>query len=451
MTSSYPAQSTPIDDPDHGWKPNNRPQSTVARNFMSELDCLFNLDEGLEMLDKTVLEKKHAVTTQTRELEALEARLRAAEERLNQAKGNSPPARKDSQRRTPVEASFSDQDKARLEEASSSPLAQKSANMPAPSTDHLPDLVTPLIYRIHRQSRPCNFKGGHHLHDMDDVSEATLTNTFDELVSQAVIVYGPYESVKLEAEGYPLEFRICPALATKPHTVGATNHAFNQSRKWGPGSDMFCPDERLIVTQVNNTHDLALNLFCVDRPQLLMLTLDSYKRQHEALDVHDLDVMLQVLRKLPGIYVIFNCGERGGCSRVHKHLQGLKGPPYAFDYLISAMNDPEKKVPFQYFVHHFSQGFDITTAKDALSIYTTLLTQCRSLMDSEEQDTPPHNVIMWADHLIVVPRRTGCTEGASANAGGMLGSVWVTGQGHVDEWLRIGCANVLKELGVPCR
>ncbi|CAE7025158.1 hypothetical protein CFE70_003568 [Pyrenophora teres f. teres 0-1] len=139
MTSSYPAQSTPIDDPDHGWKPNNRPQSTVARNFMSELDCLFNLDEGLEMLDKTVLEKKHAVTTQTRELEALEARLRAAEERLNQAKGNSPPARKDSQRRTPVEASFSDQDKARLEEASSSPLAQKSANMPGA----LPDTPTP--------------------------------------------------------------------------------------------------------------------------------------------------------------------------------------------------------------------------------------------------------------------------------------------------------------------
>lgn len=30
---------------------------TIARNFMTELDCLFNLDEGLEILDKTVLEK----------------------------------------------------------------------------------------------------------------------------------------------------------------------------------------------------------------------------------------------------------------------------------------------------------------------------------------------------------------------------------------------------------
>ncbi|RMZ74291.1 alpha beta hydrolase fold-3 [Pyrenophora seminiperda CCB06] len=110
----------------------------ASRNFMSELDCLFNLDKGLEILDKTVLEKKHAVSTQTRELEALEARLRAAEERLNQAKSNSPPSRKDSQRRTPVEASFSDQDKARLEEGSS-PLAQKSTNMPGA----LPETPTP--------------------------------------------------------------------------------------------------------------------------------------------------------------------------------------------------------------------------------------------------------------------------------------------------------------------
>ena len=246
-----------------------------------------------------------------------------------------------------------------------------------------------------------------------------------------------------------LEFRICPALATKPHTFGATNHGFNKARKWGPGSDMFCPDERLIITQLNDTHDLALNLFCVDRPQLLMLTLDSYKRQHEALDMDDFVVMLQVLRQFPSMYAIFNCGEKGGCSRVHKHLQGLKGPPHAFDYLISAISRKENKVPFRYFVHHFDEGFKKTSASAVLSVYTTLLTQCQSAPDTKEENAPPHNVAMWADHLIVIPRRSGSTEGASANTGGMLGSVWVTSQEQVDEWLRIGCANVLRELGVP--
>ncbi|KAI8934750.1 hypothetical protein NX059_008438 [Plenodomus lindquistii] len=78
--------STTVENPDHGWKPKNRPQSTVALQFMSELDSLFKLDGDLDTLDKTVHQKKQAVTTQTQELEALEARLRAAEERLQQAK-----------------------------------------------------------------------------------------------------------------------------------------------------------------------------------------------------------------------------------------------------------------------------------------------------------------------------------------------------------------------------
>ncbi|KAG9185658.1 sulfate adenylyltransferase (ADP) / ATP adenylyltransferase [Alternaria panax] len=464
MTSSYPAQSATMEDPGQGWKPNNRPQSTVARNFMSELDSLFNLDGGLEVLDKTVLEKKQAVTTQTKELEALEARLKAAEERLNQAKSNSPPAKKDTQR---------EQDAARLHGAAS-PLAQKTQNMPGA----LPDTPTPssttsadyvLVERplsakpetaysstgllsmadsptatppsfAPQSLRTCN---------MDDVTEAALTETFDKLVTEGVIVHGPHKSITVEDEGYPIEFRICPALATKPHTVGATNHAFDQTRKLGPGSDMFCPDERLMITQVNGTHDLALNLFCVDRPQLLMTTLDSYKRQHEALDVNDFTVMLEVLRKFPNIYVIFNCGERGGCSRIHKHLQGLKGPPHAFNYIMSSLSEASKKVPYQFFVYEFSRGFKNTSASTVLDAYNMLLAQCRSLVGTDGEDTPPHNVVMWAERLVVIPRRTGTTEGASANAGGMLGSVWVSGQEHVDKWSKVGYANVLRELGVP--
>ncbi|KAL6710725.1 hypothetical protein ACN47E_007782 [Coniothyrium glycines] len=127
-------------DPDHGWKPNNRPQSTVARNFMSELDNLFKLDGDLNTLDKTVHEKKQAVSTQTQELEALEAKLRAAEERLNHAKSNSPPRRKDSQRRSPLDGVFPAQDKARLG-GPASPLAPKG---PQPQLTERPRSAQPI-------------------------------------------------------------------------------------------------------------------------------------------------------------------------------------------------------------------------------------------------------------------------------------------------------------------
>jgi hypothetical protein len=41
-----------------GWKPTtNRPSSTVARNFMTELDSLFKLDGDMDSLDRNLLEK----------------------------------------------------------------------------------------------------------------------------------------------------------------------------------------------------------------------------------------------------------------------------------------------------------------------------------------------------------------------------------------------------------
>jgi hypothetical protein len=119
-----------MEDPDHewkqGWKPNNRPQSTVALNFMTELDSLFKLDGDLDTLDKNVHQKKQAVSTQTQELEALEARLRAAEDRLKQAKTDSPPRRKDGQ------------DKAQTG-GPASPLAQKNTQRMGNTAGALPE------------------------------------------------------------------------------------------------------------------------------------------------------------------------------------------------------------------------------------------------------------------------------------------------------------------------
>jgi ATP adenylyltransferase/5',5'''-P-1,P-4-tetraphosphate phosphorylase II len=305
--------------------------------------------------------------------------------------------------------------------------------------------------------------------NMDNITEDTLITTFDRLVEDGVIVYGPHTTNLTEDFGYPVsntscpmtnrpmlrlsltthqfEFRICPHLATKPHTVGASNPRFNASRPYGPGSDLFCPDERLNVAKLNGTHQLALNLFCVDRPQLLMLTLNSYKRQHEALDMDDIKVMLDVLRRFPSFYLLFNCGEKGGCSRVHKHMQGLRGPPHAFKHVQSPQTPPGT-IPFEYFIYWFQDGFDTYTDKEVFDVYVKYLDRCRSALGVDKNDTPPHNVVIWADHMIVIPRRKGSHDGASANAGGMMGSVWVSNMDHVREWWRVGCSKVLRELGV---
>lgn len=184
----------------------------------------------------------------------------------------------------------------------------------------------------------------------------------------------------------------------------------------------------------------------LDRPQLLMLTLDSYRRQHEPLDQDDFTVTLEVLKRYPSMYVIFNGGEQAGCSRVHKHLQGLRGPPHAFKSLVSGSNT---RVPFKFFRHHFNQSFHDVSAGNVLEVYNSLLSQSRVVLGLSMQENCPHNVVMWDDWLIVIPRRKGSFQGANGNAGGMLGSIWVTSEEHVDKWTKVGCANVLRELGVP--
>ena len=84
------------------------------------------------------------MTTHAQELEALEARLRETEERLKPAKTSpSPPRRKDSQRRTPVEGTFADADKAR---EAGSPVARHNNAYPGalpttPSSHNSADYV----------------------------------------------------------------------------------------------------------------------------------------------------------------------------------------------------------------------------------------------------------------------------------------------------------------------
>jgi ATP adenylyltransferase/5',5'''-P-1,P-4-tetraphosphate phosphorylase II len=212
---------------------------------------------------------------------------------------------------------------------------------------------------------------------------------------------------------------------------------------------MYCPDERLIITKLNGgTHDLALNMFCVDRPQLMMLTTDSYRRQHETLDTDDFKAMLETMRKMPSMYTIYNCSEAGGCSRVHKHLQGLRGPPFAFDALVHA-TDGSITVPFQYFLHHFDTKIVDVSVIHLLETYNSFLNETRTTLGLGKEETCPHNVVLWDDALIVIPRRKGIWNGASANTGGMMGSIWVPDRTGMDKWLQVGCANVLRQLGVP--
>jgi len=64
------------------WKPNRRPQSTMALSLAAALDVAFMLDSEVDNLSQSVQQKRQMVTIQNRELEALEAKIREAEQLL---------------------------------------------------------------------------------------------------------------------------------------------------------------------------------------------------------------------------------------------------------------------------------------------------------------------------------------------------------------------------------
>ncbi|KAJ6014121.1 hypothetical protein N7540_008712 [Penicillium herquei] len=71
-----------MSDTEQEWKPKGRPQSTMAQAFSSALDSAFMLDSDVNHLSQTIDQKKQQMIIQSRELEALQQRIRETEERL---------------------------------------------------------------------------------------------------------------------------------------------------------------------------------------------------------------------------------------------------------------------------------------------------------------------------------------------------------------------------------
>ncbi|KAG5775491.1 hypothetical protein H9Q73_010833 [Fusarium xylarioides] len=186
------------------------------------------------------------------------------------------------------------------------------------------------------------------------------------------------------------QFLLTSALAKKPsiQTAGAQAHQVNESsQQKRDGCDINTAGYE--ICDVGSTHVLVASKFCFANPHLMLLTSDGHQRQCEPLNKDDLTAVWSVLSTMGEDYVaFFNCGRDGGCSRLHKHMQLIPKPNDSF----------------------------------------------ASFLDMDD-GTPQ--------------AKSGCQQEAGANAIGMVGFIAVATQGEIDNWLRIGLATALAELGVP--
>ena len=216
------------------------------------------------------------------------------------------------------------------------------------------------------------------------------------------------------------------------------------------------------LTQVGPYHDLILNRFCVYRPQYILLTKDPVHNQHEPLDRRDIAASLLLLHASPSpIFVIYNCGEKAGCSRSHRHMQAFPSPGSKANTALALFPDrvpkiPEKSIPFKYFLHHFPEswvGEDGPTearAGDVMRMYLELLEKTRRVLGIKDpEEHVPHNVVLVKEWLMVIPRRGGQVGGSAVNAAAMLGMVWVKTDEELEEWTKMSIDESLAMFGVP--
>lgn len=199
-----------------------------------------------------------------------------------------------------------------------------------------------------------------------------------------------------------------------------------------------------------------MNKFPVFRPMLLLLTVDSYRRQHEPLSLEDLDAGWSVITSLRAEhYVFYNCTFIGGASRKHKHVQIVPAPGSSEEYAAGFRFFPDYEGPnaevrrplFVYFLYRF-EGTK-PDAADLLEKYLELLKEAREALKlPADEEQVPHNFILTNRWMLVIPRSAKVSYGLTANSAGMMGSIYIASQDQLDSWKEVGPSNVVRGLGI---
>lgn len=188
----------------------------------------------------------------------------------------------------------------------------------------------------------------------------------------------------------------------------------------------------------------------------MLLTSDGHQRQHELLDERDLTAAVTSLTAFERDYAIFyNCGQDGGCSRLHKHMQLMPMPKDTFAAFLDCADGKEPSVPFAWFYHRFEH---YVTPAVAILVYHQLMKRAHKVGHGRGQHAAkmppgaacPHNVIFTKRWMAVIPRRrANLSKETGANAMGMLGYIAVTTRTELDAWMQLGAKETLGKLGIP--
>ncbi|OBS28325.1 hypothetical protein FPOA_02266 [Fusarium poae] len=271
------------------------------------------------------------------------------------------------------------------------------------------------------------------------MNDSVALSKFDSLIEKNLVFYDEQQQiVEYDDKGLKFQFILTSALARKPtlqvDPVKDEKPGETTTVQARDGSDINTAGYE--ICDVGTTHFLVANKFCFARPHLMLLTSDGNERQYKPLDQNDWQALSNVLTDLGHDYVaFFNCGQDGGCSRLHKHMQLMPKPKDSFAAFMDNEDVTEPDIPFQWFYHRFESLSP--QPNELLNTYEQLLRKATDVGEglSEHADSLPtgaaipHNMLVTNQWMMVLPRRRAAVnKEAGANSIGMMGVIAVATQ-----------------------
>lgn len=198
-------------------------------------------------------------------------------------------------------------------------------------------------------------------------------------------------------------------------------------------------DPDLFVAEVSKTHIALLNKFNVVQHHLLIVTR-AFESQEALLTQKDCEALLFCLAEIDGI-AFYNAGTSAGASQPHKHLQlipfsGLTNNELPIEPLLQSvkMSGHTGVVPSLPFLHAYAPmdsawlNPGIESARSLLVCYHSLLRAVGLpivLKTEGSASSPPYNLLVTREWLLLVPRSQEFFEGISINALGFAGAFLV--------------------------
>ncbi|KAM0421339.1 hypothetical protein ACHAPT_010870 [Fusarium lateritium] len=279
----------------------------------------------------------------------------------------------------------------------------------------------------------------------DSLWDQALTR-FDGLKSNGKLFHGPYETTLYQTKDLKVAFQLAPQLNKKPILDANAPERKSNHVKRNPFAN---PDPEFTLCHVGSSHTLLLNMYCVYRLSLLLITR-QYAPQSDLLDASDLGASWAVLQGLSKaqteaqLVMFYNCGAESGSSQGHKHMQVMPFPQpeevgfRPFPEQAKSTNEVASGlpgVPHQHFVLRLPEN---STANDVVKAHDILQASHRDFLKAQgHQDlsSPPHNILLTSSWICLIPRRhSGAEREALTNAIGMVGIFWVATESEIAQW-----------------